>query len=237
MYVAIIVAAGSGKRLDSKKNKQYIEVQGKPLLYYSLRAFQDSSIDEIVLVTKEDEIEYCQKEIVEKYKITKVSKIVAGGNERYESVYKGLEVVNPDSYVLIHDGARPMVSVALIERMMKAVVKYKACIAAVPVKDTIKRISMDGRVVETLVRSALQSIQTPQAFPAKNLQEAYGYMFSTLQVLNNRSELSITDDSMIMETYGKQTVHIVMGDYANIKVTTQDDLVLANAFLSLEKSD
>jgi len=235
MFVGIIVAAGSGNRMSSKQKKQYIDVQGKPLLYYSLRAFQDSSVDEIILVTSADEIEYCQKEIIEKYKMTKVTKIVAGGEERYESVYEGLKVTNPDSYVLIHDGARPMVSIELIERIMKAVVKYKACIAAVPVKDTIKRISMDGRVVETLARSALQAIQTPQAFPTKNLQEAYGYMFSTLQVLNNRSELSITDDSMIMETYGKQTVHTVMGDYTNIKVTTPEDLILANAFLSNTK--
>lgn len=235
MFVGIIVAAGSGNRMSSKQKKQYIDVQGKPLLYYSLRAFQDSSVDEIILVTSADEIEYCQKEIIEKYKMTKVTKVVAGGEERYESVYEGLKVTNPDNYVLIHDGARPMVSVELIERIMKAVVKYKACIAAVPVKDTIKRISMDGRVVETLARSALQAIQTPQAFPAKHLQEAYGYMFSTLLVLNNRSELSITDDSMIMETYGKQTVHTVMGDYTNIKVTTPEDLILANAFLSNAK--
>lgn len=236
MFVGVIVAAGSGRRMDSTQQKQYIEVQGKPLLYYSLRAFQESSIDEIVLVTKAEEIEYCKKEIVEKYSMTKVTQVVAGGTERYESVYEGLKVVNPDSYVLIHDGARPMVSVELIERMMKAVLKYKACIAAVPVKDTIKRISMDGRVLETLTRNALQSIQTPQAFPAKNLQEAYGYMFSTLQVLNNRSELSITDDSMIMETYGKRTVHTVMGDYTNIKVTTPEDLILANTFLANKKN-
>ena len=157
MFVGIIVAAGSGNRMSSKQKKQYIDVQGKPLLYYSLRAFQDSSVDEIILVTSADEIEYCQKEIIEKYKMTKVTKVVAGGEERYESVYEGLKVTNPDSYVLIHDGARPMVSVELIERIMKAVVKYKACIAAVPVKDTIKRISMDGRVVETLARSALYS--------------------------------------------------------------------------------
>lgn len=139
MFVGIIVAAGSGNRMSSKQKKQYIDVQGKPLLYYSLRAFQDSSVDEIILVTSADEIEYCQKEIIEKYKMTKVTKVVAGGEERYESVYEGLKVTNPDSYVLIHDGARPMISVELIERIMKAVVKYKACIAAVPVKDTIKK--------------------------------------------------------------------------------------------------
>ena len=235
MFVAIILAAGSGSRMNSKKNKQYMEVQGKPLLYYSLQAFQESEVEEIIVVTKKEDMEFCQKELIDKYKFTKVIQLVEGGKERYESVYEGLKVVNPDSYVLIHDGARPMVSIDLISRVMKDVIKHKACIAAVPVKDTIKRISMDGKVVESLNRSALQLIQTPQAFPAKKLLEAYSFMFSTISVLKNHSELTITDDSMIMETYGKQVVYTVMGDYKNIKITTKEDLVLANAYLEENK--
>ena len=135
---AIVLAAGSGKRMNSKVHKQYLLLKEKPILYYSLKAFEDSAINDIVLVVGPGEIDYCKKDIVEKYGLQKVRAVVEGGKERYHSVYEGLKAAGETDYVLIHDGARPFVSQAIIERTLSAVCEYKACVVGMPVKDTIK---------------------------------------------------------------------------------------------------
>lgn len=139
---AIVLAAGQGKRMHSSVAKQFLLLDGRPVLYYSLKAFEESGAKRIILVTGENEIEYCRREIVEKYGFRKVSDIVAGGAERYHSVRNGLRVFSryfsPEDLVLIHDGARPLVEVGIISRAEEAAGRYGACTAAMPVKDTIK---------------------------------------------------------------------------------------------------
>ena len=142
---AIILAAGQGKRMKSNVQKQFLQLGEYPVLYYSLKAFQDSSeITDIVLVCGKTEINYCKDAFVQKYHIDKVSEVVAGGKERYESVYQGLCACHKTDYVLIHDGARPMVSEDILERCFQDAQKYNACVAAVPVKDTIKIADENG---------------------------------------------------------------------------------------------
>ena len=135
---AIVLSAGRGTRMQSDIPKQYMPLNDKPVLYYSLKAFQESSVSTIILVTGKEDIDYCQKEIVEKYHITKVAAIVSGGKERYHSVFEGLKQLEGYDYVLIHDGARPCVDKEIIERSIEAVIQDKACVVGMPVKDTIK---------------------------------------------------------------------------------------------------
>lgn len=161
---AIVLAAGQGKRMESKIRKQFLLLNGKPLITYSLKAFEESRVDRIVLVTGEDEIPYCRKEIVEKYGFSKVAAVIAGGRERYHSVYEGLKAAGDAEYVLIHDGARPLLTEKIIDRAIKGAKEYGACAAGMPVKDTIKFSDADNFVASTPDRSRLWQIQTPQAF-------------------------------------------------------------------------
>ena len=137
-YTAIILSAGTGSRMKSNMPKQYMELLGQPVIYYSIKAFEDSPVDEIVIVCSADYIEYFRHSIIEKYGFKKVKAIVQGGKERYNSVYEGLKAANGTDYVLIHDGARPLVDNEIIVRSMHTVEKEKACVAGMPVKDTIK---------------------------------------------------------------------------------------------------
>ena len=172
---AVVLAGGSGKRMGTKVHKQYLMLKGYPVLYYSLKAFQDSSwIDEIVLVSGTGEEEYCQKEIVEKYGFSKVHKIVAGGAERYNSVWNGLQQIKEkDGFVYIHDGARPFVDDAMIERAYSCVEETNACVAGMPVKDTIKVVDEKNYVKGTPERKTLWLVQTPQVFNIQLIKEAY----------------------------------------------------------------
>lgn len=222
---AIVLAAGSGKRMNSKVHKQYLMLSGKPVLYYALKAFEESNITDIVLVTGHGETEYCRRELVEKYAFTKVTAIVDGGKERYHSVYEGLKAAKGTDYVLIHDGARPFVDEKLIARLIDTVKECQACVAAVPVKDTIKIADGDGFVKETPDRSLLWQIQTPQAFFYPLILDAYEKMFA-------RGEVSVTDDSMVLEQMTEHKVKLVQGSYQNLKITTPEDLVAAEAYLS-----
>ena len=163
-YAAIVLAAGSGKRMNSKVHKQYLIIQDRPVLYYSLKAFEDSAVDEIVLVVGKGEEEFCRKEIVDKYGISKVKSIVEGGKERYHSVFEGLKQTSDADYVLIHDGARPFVNQDIIRRCMQEVQKYQACVVGMPVKDTIKIADEEGWVDATPRRDLVWGIQTPQSF-------------------------------------------------------------------------
>lgn len=227
--VAIVLAAGRGKRMQSDVAKQYLLVKDKPVLCYSLKAFQDSSVDEIILVTAESEILYCKEEIVEKYNISKVKEIVAGGKERYHSVYNGLKACRDAEIVLIHDGARPFVDEEIICRNINMVKEYGACVTGMPVKDTIKIADDNGFVKETPRRDIIWTIQTPQTFLYSVIKKAYDTF------LDNEEEhcrlYSVTDDAMVAELFGGIKVRLTEGSYNNVKITTPEDMVLAEAIL------
>ena len=223
---AIILAAGQGKRMKTKVQKQFLMLQGKPLLYYSLACFQKSDeIQEIVVVTGKESIDYCRSEIIEKYGFTKVKCITEGGKERYNSVYAGLEACSADTdYVFIHDGARPFVTEDIIKRTKEGAVTYDACIAGMPSKDTVKIIDENNMVSVTPERSRVWSVQTPQVFLYSLIKEAHDAARST-------SMQGITDDAMVVEQYKNTPVHIVEGAYENIKITTPEDILVAEKIL------
>ena len=222
--VAIVLAAGQGKRMKSKVQKQYLLIKEKPVLYYTLHAFEKSPfISAIILVTGRDEIEYCKHEIVEKYDFTKVQKIVAGGKERYHSVYEGIQAIDEADYVFIHDGARPFVDEGIIERVCAAVEEHKACVVGMPVKDTIKIADEDGFAAQTPDRRKVWQVQTPQTFEYQLIKNAYE------KLLEEEPE-GITDDAMVVETMTEHKVKLVEGSYRNIKITTPEDLEIATMF-------
>ena len=223
---AIILAAGQGKRMKTKVQKQFLMLQGKPLLFYSLACFQKSDeIQEIVVVTGKESIDYCRSEIIEKYGFTKVKSIAEGGKERYDSVYAGLEACSADTdYVFIHDGARPFVTEDIIKRTKEVAVTYQACIAGMPSKDTVKIIDENNMVSATPERSRVWSVQTPQVFLYSLIKEAHDTARSV-------SMQGITDDAMVVEQYKNTPVHIVEGAYENIKITTPEDILVAEKIL------
>ena len=223
-YTAIVLSAGKGSRMGSSVHKQYLLLYGKPVIYYTLKAFEESPVDEIILVTGEGEEEYCRKEIVEKYKLHKVTKIVKGGKERYHSVFQGLNACGYTDYVLIHDGARPFIGQEVIRRTMDEVQKKHACIAAVPVKDTIKRVDENGKVEDTPPRKSLYAVQTPQAF-------SYSLIYDSYQKMIADGREDVTDDAMVVEAYGRAPVYVVEGSYRNFKITTPEDLEMAEFML------
>lgn len=222
---AIVLSAGQGKRMGTSIQKQYIELKGKPIVYYALEAFQNSAlIDEIIMVVGKGQEEYCRKEIVEKYHLDKVREITEGGAERYDSVYSGLQRVRHDGYVLIHDGARPFVTEAVIQRIYDAVCNYPACVVGMPVKDTIKIVDKEKYTKETPNRSFVWQIQTPQAFDILLIRDAYEKFMQSEQK-------NITDDAMVVELVLGMKSKLVEGSYENIKITTPEDLEIAEVFL------
>ena len=227
--VAIVLAAGRGKRMQSDVAKQYLLIREKPVLYYSLKAFEDSVVDEIILVTSESDISYCKEEIVERYHFKQVKDVVAGGKERYHSVYNGLKAAQGAEYVLIHDGARPFVNDAIIERNLHMVKEFGAAVTGMPVKDTIKVSDSEGYVQETPRRDTIWTIQTPQTFRYDWIKSAYDTFFAKEEEYTKL--YSVTDDSMVAEIFGGLKVKLVEGSYNNVKITTPEDMVLAEAIL------
>ena len=223
-YAAIVLAAGSGKRMNSQVHKQYLIIQDRPVLYYSLKEFEDSAVDEIVLVVGKGEEEFCRREIVDKYGISKVKAIVEGGKERYHSVFEGLKQTSDADYVLIHDGARPFVNQDIIRRCMQEVQKYQACVVGMPVKDTIKIADEEGYAKQTPDRKNVWMIQTPQTFSYALIYEAYEEMLKT-------EDTAITDDAMVLERIKGKKAKLIEGSYRNIKITTPEDLLIANVYL------
>lgn len=228
---AIVLAAGSGSRMKSKTKKQFMEIKGKPVIWYSLFEFEKSRVDEIILVTGKEDIDYCKKEIVEKYNLKKIKNVVAGGSERYESVCNGLKEVT-GNIVLIHDGARPLINNEIIERSIEGTIKSDACVVGVPVKDTIKRANKEGYIIDTPNRSELWITQTPQSFKTDLVKMAYKKMKEELEKGN--TTLNITDDAMVVEEFTTNQVRFVQGDYKNIKVTTPEDIDIAELFIELD---
>ena len=226
---AIVLAAGHGKRMHSKVAKQYLLLKGEPVVVHALRAFEKAGMDEIILVTGADEVEFCKKDIVAQYNLSSVRQVVPGGKERYDSVWNGLKALMAtgfpeDGIVLIHDGARPLVNGAIIARSVDGAREFSACVAAMPVKDTIKVADADGFSASTPDRSTLWQIQTPQAFQFRLIYGAYEKMF-----MPGTDRSHITDDAMVVERMTDTKVKFVEGSYSNIKVTTPEDMVIAEA--------
>lgn len=221
---AIVLAAGRGSRMNSSISKQYIELGGFPLIYYALQAFERSRVDDVVLVAGQDEIDYCHRHIVEKYSLCKVRQIVSGGSERYLSVYQGLRAAGSPDVVLIHDGARPFVTDRIIEQTIESAVRYGSGIAAVPAKDTIKIADDQQYAVQTPLRDHVWMMQTPQTFLYTDIRAAYEKVIA--EKIQN-----VTDDAMVMEVAFGRSVKLVKGSYRNIKVTTPEDLEIADLFV------
>lgn len=221
--VGIVLAAGQGRRMNSKIAKQYLLLGGKPILAYSLKAFEESFIEEVVLVVEAGWEEYCRSEVVEKYGFHKVKQIIPGGKERFHSVFCGLSCIKEADYVYIHDGARPFLSQEILERGRKAVCEHGACVVGMPVKDTIKIVGADNVVESTPDRSCVWQVQTPQIFSYPIIKEAY-------EKLMGQPNISVTDDAMAAEVMLGRKAYLIEGSYENIKITTQDDLTYGEFF-------
>lgn len=220
----IIVAAGSGKRMKSAVAKQYIELKGRTILSYTVETFNKSEfIDEIILVTNSEAIEFVKKEIVDKYAFDKVKAVVEGGSERQYSVYNGLHNVSKDTdVVLIHDGVRPFVGDKYIAELENTAMEFGACVLGAPVKDTIKICNDEGYITDTPKRSTLWLAQTPQCFKYAVIMDAYKSA--------DEDGFLGTDDSMLVERRGTK-IKMVQGDYNNIKITTPEDLYMGEVIL------
>ncbi|TLS48508.1 2-C-methyl-D-erythritol 4-phosphate cytidylyltransferase [Paenibacillus antri] len=223
---AVIVSAGVGKRMNAAVSKQYIPVGGKPVVVHALEAFErTASVDAVALVVGAGDEAY-GRELVETYGLRKVVAVVSGGAERQHSVLRGLEALlerRPETaWALVHDGARPLVTPDVVERCLAAAAETGASVPGVPVKDTIKIADANGLVAGTPERSSLWAVQTPQAFRVDLLLEAHRRAAA--------DGFLGTDDAMLVERLGVR-VKIAEGDYRNIKVTTPDDLELAERLL------
>lgn len=220
----IIVAAGSGKRMRSAIAKQYIELKGRTILSYTIETFNNSeNIDDIILVTSKDAVDYVRREIIEKYGFDKVRTIVEGGVERQDSVYKGLKAVDSDTdVVLIHDGVRPFVADKYIAELESIAMEFGGCVLGAPVKDTIKVCNSEGYITDTPKRETLWLAQTPQCFKYDIIMKAYEKA--------EKEGYRGTDDSMLAERLGIR-IKMVKGDYDNIKITTPEDLYIGEVIL------
>lgn len=235
---AIVLAAGSGSRMGSGTKKQYMDLEGHPVLFYSIRAFQQSEyITDIVLVTAKEDIVSVEEEY-KKLSFDKVRSVVAGGKERYNSVFEGLrEVKNlfsdtlDECFVFIHDGARPFVDQDIISRCMQVVSVEKACVAAMPSKDTVKISDESGYVISTPDRRCVWTIQTPQCFEICLIFDAYSELIQKEQ-LGELGDLHITDDAQVCEHFTGKKIRLVEGSYKNIKITTPEDMQVGKAYLN-----
>ena len=225
---AVALAAGRGTRMGTQTAKQYLELQGKPILVYALEVFEQSAVvDDILLMTDKDHVEYCKKEICEKYGIKKVSAVAPGGKERYESVWKALCILKErgqSGFVMIHDGARPFVTEEILKRGLQKVKETGACVIGMPSKDTVKLSDEEGYVKETPNRKCVWTIQTPQIFSYSLIREAH-------DSIRQKDMSKITDDAMVVEQETGAKVALAEGSYQNIKITTPEDLDIAEAFL------
>jgi len=222
---AIVVAAGKSTRMNltqNERNKPYLNICNKPILSYSLRTLEKSSkINEIIVVVSKEDKEYCENEIVKKFKFNKVRNVCFGGNLRQDSVYNGLKSIKEKhGIVLIHDGARPFLNSTMISKSIDVAKTYKASVVAVPVTDTVKYSTEGKSITSTLSRSKIWLIQTPQTFEYSIIMQAYERAY--------KEGFYGTDDSSLVERIGRK-VKIIMGVYENIKITTKLDLVLAEA--------
>lgn len=227
---AIVLAAGSGSRMGGLVKKQFMPLLGKPVLFYSLKAFEESPVDEIVIVTSPEDIEYVRNDIVGFYGFKKVSAVVSGGKERFHSVLCGIRAIKDADYIFVHDGARALVTTDILERAYEAVKKYDACVIGMPSKDTVKLADDSGMVEATPNRNKVWTVQTPQVFKGELIRSAYEEISKREQELMERG-VKITDDAMVLELYSNHPVKLVEGSYENIKLTTPEDMVIAEEIL------
>ncbi len=220
----IIAAAGNGTRMQEKTNKQYKILNNRPVLAYSLEFFEELGVvDEIIVVTRKKDLDYCKHEVIEKFGFTKVTAIIPGGKERQDSVYAGLQRMRNDTdFVAVHDGARPLLSSRVVHELLKEAKEWGAAIPGVVSKDTLKMVDRDGFVRQTLDRESVFHIQTPQIFKYDELLEAYRQAFE--------EQFTGTDDASLFERYIGR-VKVVEGDYRNIKITTPSDLIIVQALI------
>ena len=243
MNYAIILAGGKGSRMKSDIPKQFLKLNDIPMICYSIETFEaNNNIDRIVVVTSADYIGYMEK-IIRSQGYKKIIAVVEGGRERYDSVYSGLNCIRKKeklnevqqggqkdkNYVFIHDGARPCVTDSIINACMNDVKIYNACVAAVPVKDTIKVVDNEGIAVNTPDRSTLWQIQTPQVFENGLILEAYDKLYCDID------KKGITDDAMVVEKYMNTKVKMTLSEYTNIKATTPEDILITEVFLTGKK--
>ena len=224
---AIVLAAGSGKRMNSAVAKQYLMLKDKPVIWYALQAFEQSTvIDRVILVVGAGEIESCKENIVKEYGFTKVVAVIEGGAERYLSVWEALKWLKEqvpaeeNEYIFIHDGARPFVNEKIIADTFEAAKEYGACVAA----------DEDGFAKETPNRKTVWAVQTPQVFKGSMITEAYGELVRRLDELKEKG-IEITDDAMVVETVTGKKVKLVQASYENIKITTPEDMKIAESLI------
>ncbi|MGD0917271.1 MAG: 2-C-methyl-D-erythritol 4-phosphate cytidylyltransferase [Thermodesulfobacteriota bacterium] len=224
---AVIVSAGKGHRFMKGGKKQFYLLADKPILAHTLEKFENCpQIRSILLVVGQEDMEYCLKEIIEKYQYRKISRVVPGGKQRQESVKNGIDALPKGvDIVVIHDGVRPFVTKEMIEESIRSAVRFQAVVMAMPVKETIKMVQRDGTVLKTLDRESLWQIQTPQTFQVKVIKEAY----------HRATEDGFigTDDASLVERLGVK-VYVLSGSYTNIKITTPEDMMLAHLILQMQ---
>jgi len=227
--VAIIVAAGSGKRMGHPTKKQFLSIGSKPILAYTLDVFDSiNRVDRIILVIPRGWKRYCQKEIIKKYGYRKDVEVVNGGPRRQDSVACGLALASSDyEVVIIHDGVRPFVTKRMVVESIAKAKKFGACIVAVPVSDTVKMVKTKGIIDRTLPREYLWRVQTPQTFRLSLIKKAYAKAL--------KDKFYGTDDAQLVERINRP-VKVISGDYRNIKITTEEDLILAKSILSKKLS-
>lgn len=222
--IALVLAAGQGKRMGVEINKQFLMLHEKPVLYHTLKAFSDNdNISEIILVCAEKDKDYCKENVVNKYGFNKVKTIVLGGLERQDSVYNGLKAIKSCDIVLIHDGARPFITNDIIDEGIKMAKIHGACTCGVKAKDTIKLKDAEGFSRETLNREETFLVQTPQCFN-------YELILKCHEKLNEHRQL-VTDDTMVVEMF-KKKVYLYEGSYFNIKITTPEDMIIGENILN-----
>jgi 2-C-methyl-D-erythritol 4-phosphate cytidylyltransferase len=221
---ALIAAGGCGARMNLDLAKPLLEIRNKPIIIYTLEAFQTHPwIDEIVLIFNKDGLLEA-RDLVKRFNLSKVARVIAGGSTRKESVSRGLDVVDSKTkFVVIHDGVRPFVDEGSISRVIAAAFESGAAVLGVPVKSTIKQVDRNAEVDATLKRDLLWEIQTPQVFDRELIQKAY----------LRQSKHAVPDDAALVELMGKK-IKVVMGSYFNIKITTQEDLVFAEAIAGIK---
>jgi len=222
--VALIAAAGKGKRMNSRTNKPFIPISGKPILAYTIEKFEKCKlIDKIYLLVNPEEKDICHKNIILKYNFFKVQELVDGGETRQDSIYNGLKALDKDTdIVVIHDGARPLVETSTIRDSIEKAQEYGAAIAVIPIKDTVKKSENNFFIDKTLNREKIWRAQTPQTFKYDIILPAYHQAY--------KDKYLATDDAAIVERYGHK-VKLIIGSEENIKITTPFDIIIANIFL------
>lgn len=224
--IAIILAGGKGKRMGAPVSKQFIEIDDKPVIYYTIKKFEEiEEINEIILVLPKDEIDYFKTNIQNRFNFN-ISRIIEGGAERQDSVYNALRSVEDADIVLIHDGARAFVTNEIIKNGIRYAKEYGAAAPGVMPKDTIKVKDKDSFSKDTPIRERLVAVQTPQCFNYSLIKECHENV--------KREKKIVTDDTMVVERYG-HNVYLYEGEYKNIKITTKEDLILAKAFVKEQK--